>query len=268
MKQIKFYNVFSGSSGNCTYIEFESGEGILIDAGKSAKQIELFLSRNNININNLKYIFVTHEHTDHVSALKVLLKKYDIKVCASYGTLACLKDKDIINNNIKLQEVCAKKEYDIGFASIKPFDLPHDCEEGLGYVITDSSNKKMAICTDLGYISDEIKNNLKSCEAVIIESNHDVKMLENGPYPYSTKRRILSNLGHLSNETCSAILPFLIEHGTKNIVLSHLSSHNNLPELALESALNALINYGLRPEDNISISVAAPVNIKNEFCEV
>ena len=126
----------------------------------------------------------------------------------------------------------------------------------------------MAICTDLGYISDEIKNNLKSCEAVIIESNHDVKMLENGPYPYSTKRRILSNLGHLSNETCSAILPFLIEHGTKNIVLSHLSSHNNLPELALESALNALINYGLRSEDNISISVAAPVNIKNEFCEV
>ncbi len=224
----------------------------------------MFLSRNNINIDNLKYIFVTHEHTDHVSALKVLLKKYNnIKICASQGTLDCLKDKGIISNIKNFQIINSKKKYDLGFACIKSFDLPHDCKEGLGYVITDSKNKKMAVCTDLGYISEKIKNNLKSCEAIVIESNHDVNMLENGPYPYNIKRRILSDIGHLSNETCSAILPFLIEHGAKNIVLSHLSSHNNLPQLALESALDTLINYGLKPDKDVSISIAPQINNNN-----
>lgn len=212
---------------------------------------------------------MTHEHTDHVSALRVLLKKHNnIKICASQGTLDCLKDKEIINNTQNFQAVNSKKEYDFGFVCVKPFDLPHDCKEGLGYVITDNKNKKMAVCTDLGYIPDKIKNNLKSCEAIVIESNHDVNMLENGPYPYSTKRRILSNLGHLSNETCSAILPFLIENGTKNIVLSHLSSHNNLPQLALESALDTLINYGLKPDKDVSISIAPQINTSDNFIYV
>lgn len=153
-----------------------------------------------------------------------------------------------------MQVFSCGKEYEIGFGTVYPFALPHDCSEGLGYVITSSKGEKLAICTDLGYIPESIKNSLKGCQNVIIESNHDIMMLENGPYPYSVKRRILSELGHLSNKACSDILPFLVENGTKNIVLSHLSFHNNLPHLALESAFYALHSYGIRPNIDVLIS--------------
>ena len=227
-----------------------------MDAGKSFKQIEVSLSKKNININKIKGILLTHEHIDHISALKTLLQKCSLKIYTSQGTLEHLRFKGIINKKTKVQIVSQDREYEIGFALVCPFLLPHDCKEGLGYVITSSEGERLAICTDLGYIPEKVKSSLKGCSNVIIESNHDIMMLENGTYPYSVKRRILSNLGHLSNQTCSEILPFLVENGTKNIVLSHLSFHNNLPNLALESAYYALHNYGIRPHLDVSVSVA------------
>ena len=214
------------------------------------------LSKKKIDINKIKGIILTHEHTDHISALKGLIQKYNLKIYTSKGTLECLRFKGIIGNKREVQIISEGREYEIGFASICPFSLPHDCAEGLGYVITSCEGEKLAICTDLGYIPEKIKNSLKGCRNVIIESNHDTMMLENGPYPYSVKRRILSELGHLSNRACSEILPFLVENGTKNIVLSHLSSHNNLPDLALESAYYALHNYGISPNVDVSVSLA------------
>lgn len=214
------------------------------------------LSQKNVDIRKIKGILLTHEHTDHVSALKVLLKKYNLKIYTSKGTLEHLRLKGILGKKIEVQVVSESREYEFTFASICPFSLPHDCKEGLGYVITSYGGEKLAVCTDLGYIPEKVKNSLKGCNNVIIESNHDIMMLENGPYPYSVKRRILSKLGHLSNKTCSEILPFLVENGTKNIILSHLSFHNNLPNLALESAYYALHNYGIRPGLDVSVSVA------------
>lgn len=256
---ITLYPLFSGSSGNATYIEFSDNKGILVDVGRSAKQIEKSLLENNIDVKNIKAIFLTHEHTDHIIGLKVFSHRHNIKIYGSAGTINAVKTKYKINN-LNLYDITSRNEEDLGFISVKSFEISHDCVEGLGYVFTSQSGEKTAICTDLGYISESVKNALKGCEMVVLESNHDTMMLQNGPYPYYLKRRILSDSGHLSNESCSEILPYLVNKGTKNIILSHLSAHNNLPELAFQTAIYHLNNYGMEMGRDFSLSIAPKIN--------
>ncbi|MEE1282198.1 MAG: MBL fold metallo-hydrolase, partial [Acutalibacteraceae bacterium] len=142
---------------------------------------------------------------------------------------------------------------------IKPFQISHDCAEGLGYVIETPDNRKLAIATDTGYLSNEVKEALKGSDVVIIESNHDVNMLLNGSYPYMLKRRILSNIGHLSNETCSEFLPHLIRSGTTRLLLAHLSQENNMPQIALESARCCLQQKGMKESTDYTLDVAKEV---------
>ncbi len=251
--------LYSGSSGNSTYIGFSDNKGILVDVGRSAKQIEKSLFENNIDIDNIKAIFLTHEHTDHVIGLKTFSRRYNIKIYGSDGTIQAAKSKCMMDNH-SLCNVVSKKETDLGFASVRTFPISHDCVDGLGYVFASSSGEKAAVCTDLGYVSESVKNALKGCEMVVLESNHDTMMLQNGPYPYYLKRRILSDNGHLSNESCSEILPSLVNQGTKNIILSHLSAHNNLPDLAFQTALYHLNSYGMHIDKDFSLSIAPKVN--------
>lgn len=259
MQVIRVCPLFSGSSGNSIYIEFSNNRGILVDAGRSTKQIENVLSENNIDVRNIDSIFVTHEHNDHTSALKVLSLRYNLKVYASNGTISAIKDKGLISSKNQFSAL-EKKETDLEFISVRPFSISHDCCEGFGYVFTDKSGEKVAVCTDLGYISDEVKSALKGCKTVLLESNHDVMMLQNGPYPYYLKRRILSDSGHLSNDTSGKFLPFLVENGTKNVILSHLSSHNNVPDLAIQTSTCCLSENGISVNKDVSLSVAPKEN--------
>lgn len=256
---LKVYPLFSGSSGNCTYIEFSGQNGILIDAGKSAKQIERLLDVNNINSENIKAIFVTHEHSDHISGLKVFANRYNFKIYASEGTASALRHKEILVHKNPI-EIITKKGIDLNFTLVRPFNISHDCAEGLGYVFEAPNGEKVATCTDLGYISKEVSDAMTGCHTIFIESNHDIGMLENGPYPYYLKRRILSEKGHLSNAACTEFLPKLVEKGTKNIILSHLSSNNNVPELAFQTAVAGLGSHGMSSDKDYRLFTAPKVN--------
>lgn len=253
--------LFSGSSGNSYYIEFSNKNGILVDAGRSTKQLENMLRRNNISICNISSVFITHEHSDHVSALKVLIKKYNLKLYTSKETLDALIKKDLISEKTSFS-ILDKRNTDLGFVSVEAFSISHDCCGGFGYVFTDITGEKVAVCTDLGYISDEVRNSLKGCHTVLLESNHDVMMLENGKYPYYLKRRILSEKGHLSNETSAKFLPFLVNNGTKNILLSHLSSNNNIPELALQTCKYYLNKEGVSVGKDVFLNIAPKENFE------
>ncbi len=259
---VKICPLFSGSSGNCIYVELSEKNAILVDVGRSNKQVENALNRHGIDAENIKAIFVTHEHVDHVSGLKVFIKKHGVKVYGSQGTINALKEKQVFSQT-ENYGVLSKTQTDLKFVSVKPFSISHDCSEGFGYTFTSGKGEKISICTDLGYVSKEVKEDLKGSKAVVIESNHDTMMLQNGPYPYYLKRRILSETGHLSNDSCAELLPYLVNNGTKGIILSHLSSNNNLPDLAFQTSLNCLKQESMVENKDFSLLVAPRENDNN-----
>lgn len=254
----KLRPLFSGSSGNSIYIG-HAGQGILIDAGKSAKQIEKALHDDGIRIDSIKAIFITHEHTDHVSGLRVFASRYNIKIYGSEGTIRFLEKSGVLTAKNRY-EVIGGEGVEMENAVVKPFSVSHDCSEGTGYVVELSGGSKVAVCTDLGFISDTVKEAISGCRVLAIESNHDVGMLQNGRYPFYLKRRILSEKGHLSNDACAKILPYLVKKGTCRIVLSHLSHENNVPELAYQTALAELTSVGMKLDEDFTLSVAPKVS--------
>lgn len=248
--------LFSGSEGNCTYIE-DNGFSFLVDAGRSTKQIESLLMKNHLN-NKINFILVTHEHSDHTSALQVFCKRYKSKVYGSKGTIEALYQKGILVPTLNY-EIIDLDGIDNDKVKIIPFDIPHDCAQGFGYSIFLKNSKiRIAICSDIGHISENIIKSILGADIVFIESNHDLDMLKNGPYPYVLKRRILSENGHLSNLECSNLIPKLVESGTSKIVLCHLSSNNNTPEIAYKCAISSLEKY--KDYKNIEIHIAPKFN--------
>ena len=236
-----------------------SGEGVLIDAGRSAKQIENVMRECDIPVSSIKAIFVTHEHIDHVQGLRVFASRYDIKVYASQGTIEALNAKGIINGKFKI-DVINENGVDVGGMHIDPFNTSHDSFESLGYIVTTSDGKKSAVATDMGFVSDLVHNAIKKCEVALIESNHDVRMLQNGSYPYNLKRRILSNIGHLSNDACASEIVKLVKDGVSRFVLAHLSDENNVPELAYQTTFCSLTTNKMVKGKDFDLFVAPKEN--------
>lgn len=248
--------LFSGSKGNSYYIS-SGGNGILIDAGRSAKQLEQALSANSIDISSIRAIFVTHEHSDHIQGLRVFSSRHKIRVYASAQTLAALERLGAVNERVDSREI-GFKGVAIDNMLIKPFSTSHDCEGSVGYTVTTSDGAKISLATDTGVITDEIYQSIAGSDAVIIESNHDVGMLMNGGYPYQLKRRILSEQGHLSNDACSELLPELVESGTTRFILAHLSRENNMPMIAENSAVYELACKQMKRNKDFTLMVAPP----------
>ena len=224
----------SGSSGNCTLIA--SGDSvILIDAGISAKRIEEGLKESSIPPAAVTAILITHEHIDHVSGLKVFLKHYGTPVYASRGTVrAYLHSAGAGLDRALFHEISSDAPFRIGGLCVSAFPLSHDAAEPYAYRVSDGV-KSAALMTDLGFYTEAHADFLKGVNALILEANHDVRMLETGSYPYVLKRRILSDFGHLSNENAGRLLLKVLHPGLKLCLLAHLSEENNLPELALLS---------------------------------
>lgn len=253
---LRYCSLFSGSSGNCTYVG-TADAGLLIDAGVSAKRIETALLRREIEPGSIRAVLVTHEHSDHVAGLRVLCKRYGWPVLASQGTLDALAAADKVTPEQPLFLLQAERTVSVGDFRITPFDTPHDSRQCFGFRI-EGGNRAMAVATDMGYAPAGLPAHLQGCQLVHIESNHDPVMLANGPYPDYLKRRIRGEGGHLSNQACAALLPGLVEGGTTRIVLAHLSRHNNTPDLADRTACAALQAAGQTVGRDCLLWVASP----------
>lgn len=252
--------LFSGSSGNSYYIGSQE-RGVLIDAGRSAKQITEMLKKCEIPLSAIEGIFVTHEHSDHVKGLRVFAGRNHVPVYASRGTLEALNDAQVLDGKFPCQVIGLEGMSCAGMEII-PFHTSHDCAEGYGYLVKTADDHRVSFSTDLGVITPEVENMMEGADFVVMESNHDVGMLQNGPYPYPLKRRILSSIGHLSNEACADYLPHLAGKGATRFLLAHLSSENNTPELAYQTALCSLKMAGLRENQDFMLSVAPKENLK------
>lgn len=223
----------SGSKGNSTYIE--TGEHkILIDLGTSSLYIEKKLAELNVNPNEIDIVFITHTHVDHISGLRVFLKKYHPVVYLS-EKMKCEIEKQICLPNFHILDQMES----FGSLKITPFKTSHDVDDSQGYLL-EENGRSLVYITDTGYLNVKYHSLLENKEVYIIESNHDVKMLMEGHYPYHIKHRIQSDIGHLSNEQCSNYLSKLIGNHTQKIVLIHISEDNNTEQLAYTTLIETL----------------------------
>lgn len=246
--------LFSGSSGNSYYIGSRSA-GVMIDAGRSARQLDSMLRLCDIDPMAIQGIFITHEHSDHINGLQVFAKKYRIPVYASVGTLTALGEK-----LSGLEAHAIEGNLELAGMEITAFHTSHDAAESLGYRIETEDGRILGFATDLGVLSEEVKQHLLGADTVVIESNHDKEMLRHGAYPMYLKQRILSDHGHLANDTAAAFLPQLAEHGTRRFLLAHLSRDNNTHALARETALRALQQGGRMENIDFWLDTARPEN--------
>lgn len=253
---IKFYTLFSSSSGNSTLLT--TGEtNILIDAGVSASKICASLKDIGISPHELDGILITHEHRDHITGAGAMSRKYNIPLYSHTKTLleTVKITGDVYDHN--LREIEPKKFFDIREFSICPFSISHDAVSPMGYSIF-FENQKFTVATDIGCITESLLKSICKSDAVLLESNHDIKMLNNGSYPYYLKKRILSDVGHLSNEKASWLATQLAKWGTKNIVLGHLSKENNTYDVAYDTTHNMLTNNGFEVGKDVNLKIALP----------
>lgn len=249
----KLVTLFSSSGGNSYYIG-SSGQAVLIDAGRSCKQIEQAMMSNNLDMRSVRAIFVTHEHSDHCSGLRVLASRYGITVYASNGTMDALERDGRLDSRFTTDIIESKVS--LGDMLIERIDTPHDAAESCGYRITTADGKKAIIATDMGIMLPSVRTAISECDLAVVESNHDVNMLLSGPYPYPLKRRILSDHGHLSNTACAEELPGFVRAGVRRLVLGHLSKENNTPDVAYATALCALQQEGMKLGEDFTLEVA------------
>lgn len=237
----RIYPLFSSSKGNSTFIGTEKG-GVLIDCGVSFKRLTAALERNNLPFSAIRGVFITHEHSDHVSGLKMLTKHTSVPVYGQNRTLQQLCSSDKISPNSPVIDMIGKK-IACGDCELTCFSTPHDTIQSCGYRITASDGKVCAVCTDLGHVTDEVDAALKGCRLVLLEANYDEQMLRGGSYPLYLKERILSPNGHLSNDDCAKQAVKLIKQGTTHLILGHLSQDNNRPQLADKTVEAALSEF-------------------------
>ena len=223
----------SGSSGNCTLIQSDLTH-ILVDAGISCRRIETGLQQMDITASELSGIFITHEHSDHISGLKILSRKHHIPIYGTAETLVAIHsaDRDAVIDPTLFCPVLPDQICAVGDLTVLPFSNTHDAANPVGYRVS-CENRAVAVCTDLGNYSQYTVNHLLGLDALLLEANHDIRMLQAGPYPYSLKRRILSDFGHLSNEASGRLLSELLHDGMRKIMLGHISKENNFEDLAL-----------------------------------
>ena len=244
--KMRMCSLASGSSGNCVYIGSEQTH-ILVDAGISCRRIEQGLKKLELSVKDLAGILITHEHTDHIGGIGVLARKYHVPVYLTGGTADAIKRGKNMGevDPLIFHEIMEDEFFSLGDLNIRPFTLPHDAAQPVGYRV-ESGGRAAAVATDMGRFSDYIVENLTGLDALLLESNHDLNMLQVGPYPYRLKLRIMGERGHLSNEDAGRLLCRVAHDGLKTVFLGHISKDNNYEDLAFETVCCEL-NMGSNP---------------------
>lgn len=240
---LRYSILASGSTGNALYVESDE-HSFLVDAGFSGKQMEALFQQIDRDISKLTGIFVTHEHSDHIKGIGVLARKYHLPVYANENTWRAM---DRLVGEIPTEQKMVFNTETVksfGAVDIESFGVSHDAAEPMFYVFH-QSGKKLVLITDTGYVSDRMKGIISNADAYIFESNHDVQMLRMGRYPWNIKRRILSDVGHVSNEDAALAMSEVIGDNTKRVYLAHLSLDNNMKDLARMSVSQTLQSQGI-----------------------
>ncbi len=254
MTDVRILSLYSGSTGNAFIIRTPMG-AILIDAGKSARRLTAALAEAGVDADEIRAVFVTHEHADHISALPVFLKKHPVPVHILAASAYKLECDEAAASCLRIHPPVFEEQ--VENMHIRSFPTPHDSRGSVGYRIEiEDADGQASLCigyaTDIGYVTKEICEGLCGCDAVILESNHDLEMLRTGPYPYDLKQRIASRRGHLSNPDSAELAACLCAEGTRGLMLAHLSQENNDPALAYDACFCAV------GDDRVTIAVAAP----------
>ncbi len=243
---MRLCSIASGSSGNCIYVGSEATH-LLVDVGISGKRTEDGLNYLGLTGRDVDGILITHEHADHINGLGVMARKYGMPIYATKGTIQAIKRISSIGeiDDALFREVKADEKLTIKDLTIHPMKVDHDAAQPVAYRIA-YGRQKVAVCTDLGHFTDYTVDCLQGMDALLLEANHDVNMLQVGPYPYPLKQRILGDKGHLSNENSGRLLSRVLHDKVQAILLGHLSKENNMPELAYE-AVRMEITLGDNP---------------------
>lgn len=252
-----FQSFASGSSGNCILVGSDSCR-ILVDCGISRKRTMDALAAQDMTLEDLDGIFLTHEHTDHIQGLPMIAKKTRMPIYATRGTIEAVQKKlgDAIDPQ-RFVTVQADIPVTVGDLTVNPMKISHDAAEPVGYRIF-GEGKKACVCTDLGCYDNYTVDCLQDADVLLLEANHDVNMLQVGPYPYRLKQRILGNLGHLSNVSSGELLTKVLNDHLKSVFLGHLSQENNYPDLAFETVrLEVMESTGDYRAEDLPISVAS-----------
>ena len=243
MHSYRLCTLYSGSGGNAAYLETPTAR-ILIDAGKCTRTLVASLKSIGVEPDSLDAIFITHDHNDHVAALEVLAKKHPVPVHILFKSALRYRD----TQPEALCKCFAMKEkapftVRVGDVTVTAFETPHDSRASVGYRFEFPDGERVVrvgYATDIGHVSAPIREGLAGCESVVLESNHDMDMLMDGPYPYDLKLRIRGRRGHLSNRECADLCAELSGQGTVNFLLAHLSEENNHPDIAFDETNSAL----------------------------
>ncbi len=258
----RIYPICSSSTANCTFIGTK-GHGILIDDGCSFASLKNSLSLIETDMSQIEAIFITHEHIDHVKGLNVLAKHCRIPIFASAGTIAALRSGDKVPQDTRLYDIFDESYRSADF-EVTAFHTPHDTPDSVGYVIQ-YNDIRIAVCTDIGIVTEEIEQNLLGCNAVLLESNYDMDMLRRNPnYSPDLKRRIASDFGHLSNTAAAEFAEKLVKSGTTRLVLGHLSRENNTPNTAYYCTCSHLQSKGMKVNSDFTLDVA-PVITEGQY---
>lgn len=240
---LQFSVLASGSTGNALYVE-DGEHSFLVDAGFSGKQLETLFQQIDRDIRKLSGVFVTHEHSDHIKGIGVIARKYKLPIYANEKTWRAMDGMvgEIPSEQKFTFQLESVKSF--GATEIESFGVSHDAAEPMFYVFH-NSGKKLVIITDTGYVSDRMKGIISNADSYIFESNHDVQMLRMGRYPWNVKQRILSDVGHVSNEDAAIAMSEVLGDQTKRIYLAHLSRDNNMKDLARMSVTQTLAGKGV-----------------------
>jgi phosphoribosyl 1,2-cyclic phosphodiesterase len=241
---MRFASLGSGSAGNCMVIE-QAATRLLLDCGFGVREVEKRLQRLDLAPEQITGILVTHEHDDHAKGAFKLAAKYKIPVWLSHGSLKMCERYLPDNTEVTLNIIDSHNKFQVENIEVTPYPVPHDAREPTQFTFTDGQHK-LGVLTDAGSTTPYIEQVLSGCDALVLECNHDLHMLEHGPYAWTLKQRVAGRLGHLDNTSAATLLAKLDNSKLKHIIAAHLSAKNNTPVLAkkaLSGALNCELDW-------------------------